>query len=217
MSNESIATHAGTSWTQCLCRAVGEKLPKGGLIVDLGAGRRAPVSRYLLQLNPDLNIVAIDPFESIDAPSGVEVILGDISTLKSKASLILFNPPSTPTRFLIQKDYRYHQFNGGQNGDDILKSFLDCVFHHLSFDGRALFTCPTYFDPPISLNRTLSVVSVNYESPQEMLSRAPIADGQIQNAHEWIVEQVKKNEPRWTSIGVPTSQGKFGIVTFEAA
>jgi hypothetical protein len=218
LAEESTPTESTTPWTDALCRAAEKYIPCEGQVVDLGAGRHASVSRRLLQISNSIHIVAVEPFEAVDAPHGVEIKKGDISCLDRKsADLILFNPPSTPTRFLEPSDFRFHQFNGGQNGNDVLRGVCQQLEMYLTDQGCSLIICPSYFPPPCFSNLKISIENIAYECPDHMLRRAPTKLGEHNQALRWISAQSAENITHWQGLGVKETQDRIAIIVLRVA
>jgi hypothetical protein len=217
LAEESSPTES-TPWTDALCRAAENYIPCERQVVDLGAGRHASVSRRLLRISNDIQIVAVEPFESVDAPHGVQIKKGDTSCLDRKsAGLILFDPPSTPTRFLDPRDFRFHQFNGGPNGNDVLRGVCQQLEMYLTDQGCSLILCPSYFPPPSFSTLKISIENVAYECPDHKLRRTPIRLGVHNQALKWISAKSSENTRHWQGLGIKETQDRIAIIVLRVA
>lgn len=204
----SEAALISTPWTGYLCREAKKFVPLKGLIVDLGSGDSAPVSQYLFDIDNSLEIIAIDPYLTTKITRSFKMIKGYLKDLHpEKASLILFNPPSTPTHLLNPDE---HQFNGGVDGNNILMNVILDLNKYLDINGSALVLCPTYFPIPKNPKLRSTVLSVYYENIRSKINRTPAQNKQ--ELFNWIKNNLKKNEQDWSLLSVKGYSESLGVV-----
>lgn len=108
-------------WGAVLFKAAHKKIPHGSNVVDLGPGPDAIISRHMIKSGVQANWLAVEPFCSVNAPSEVTVIKGDLRALStSSVDVILFNPPVLSRRYLNPSSPDCHIFLGGSDGTETI-------------------------------------------------------------------------------------------------
>lgn len=137
--------------TETLARRAAERLPAGGVAIDLCTGSGA-VAKFLTTACPDARVVASDVDERAvvcAVANGVEAYAGNLfgplpNTLTGRVDVVVGVVPYVPTRALplLQRDtFTFESplaYDGGTDGTDILRRVLSDSVRFLRRGGALL-------------------------------------------------------------------------------
>jgi hypothetical protein len=194
-----------TPRTAGLLAAARSSIRDGDTVFDLGAGRRAEIARALLADFPASRFIAVEPLVEVDAPEGVEVVAGEVTTLPpGSADVILFNPANTPERFLDPDNASYHQFYGGPTGTDIQHAVVRDAIPRLRPGGHLIFIVPTFTPLPDELWDAVELMWQGHEPRADFVLRVPVRSGLEAEYRDFLDQRIAALRPRWSRLGVQT-------------
>lgn len=219
---KSLIVDAGSKlqlskWSSVLCKAAKNRISPGSKVVDLGAGPEAIVSRYMIESGVPANWLAIEPYYSVNAPSEVTVIRGDLRALAANSvDMILFNPPVVPLEYLNPSSRDCHIFMGGADGTETIDEVVVESQRCLHRNGHLIILCPSFIQPPLLLEKNPCVLAYDYESFISFSSRAPLHHSKT--AAELMFDIQRRSDAAvtaWERRGIPHQPNSFAVIALE--
>lgn len=202
-----------TPWAQFLGNAVVDHLhrmrPERAVIVDLGAGPNAVIARHLIDEFPDYRYIAVEPFCEVDAPPGVPVF-DRLQRIDEAPDYILFNPPSLPTEWIDHGHEKFHAWNGGPSGNDIIHMVIEEAFSLMPSGSRFIFLCASFHDFRKPPGTTMEVMTFRYDPTRTLAERAPLAVP-VEDTRGWLSDMVEISSGFWCEHGVEPREDTYAM------
>ena len=149
-------------WPTILLRFILERyITPDCKILDVGTGAHALISIFAKKRFPDIKILATDIVpervewaQKTAEENGVNIECRAVDLfdgIYDKFDLLLINPPAIPTPELDKLGYELHEYpgigarrcwtgDGGSDGLDVIRRFLNGAVEHLTDKGRVIMT-----------------------------------------------------------------------------
>lgn len=206
-----------TPWAEFLVdsgRALIANSPAQSLVVDLGAGPHAIVSRLLAKDYSRMQFVAVEPNVDVLAPAGVQILSNLSQLARDSVDLILFNPPASLTSWIDPAASNRFAFDGGPSGIEIINYVIQESMKRLREGGSLLILIPSYHQPILPLDARVEVINWKNDSISTLVDRAPFCFPKEIIVAEHM-RMCERNSYFWEQFGVQSPQTHYALVAMK--